>query len=524
MPSWGSPSPLVQFPWATDTVKLRSHCIGEGEKTLSKESVQQCVNSVAKVCSLRRDVEDFARNFAEAFSPEEIGAAFKGNFSELVGQAKDLVLKEMGTSELAKNLGKKGFIARTLHSFFAALERFLKKIGMIDLLESVGLGSRENEAKKTQMALFSTIFTGLSTTLMATLGSVHGTIATAGIFLVLFGLGKVASYLSYNQELLPIQENWTEKHQKGELEVGYEKEGSLAQIADAFQTAEIDKRPLLLVGKSGVGKTERLKTLPQAIARGDRPELSGCQVLSVNVAEIPQQKDSIRESETPLSRMSDGIKGKRAKTIVILDNIHKACDSDADFRTSDQLKRMIDSPNDYFSRLIGVTTEDGLKKMSEFDPDFVARFRIIEEKNPTDQDALRILEDRLHKKAPDALVEGDSLEYLQGKVKEKVPRDQVSSMARCVQRTSKEQKRGLKKEDIDPLFEAKKELLEMKKSLFQMASCQNEEEQKLFFVLKKLLIPAMEESLKEKADEKRIKLWIDHSVVDAATRYSVIVG
>ena len=205
IPSWRTtPSPIVQFCWATDTVNLRFDFV---EKGISEETIQKCVSSVATVCSLRRDVEAFARNFAQTLSTQEIGEAFDGNFNEMVTQAKDLVLR--GTTESTKNFGKRDIISRMLHQFFVAMERFLKRIGLLDLLEPA-MGPKENEVKKTQTLLLSTIATWLSTTLISSLGPLHGGLITAGIvgFLSVF----VLSYPLWKPfpSFLPKVENWTD--------------------------------------------------------------------------------------------------------------------------------------------------------------------------------------------------------------------------------------------------------------------------------------------------------------------------
>ncbi len=98
--------------------------------------------------------------------------------------------------------------------------------------------------------------------------------------------------------LPPGAERWTQNKKMKEV---YGRKESLDEIAGILNM----NRHALLVGPSRVGKSVTAKALPQAIERGDYPELKGKSVFRFNMADlIDQQASLIGGSNKTLSQIS----------------------------------------------------------------------------------------------------------------------------------------------------------------------------------------------------------------------------
>ncbi|MFI5343392.1 MAG: AAA family ATPase [Chlamydiales bacterium] len=402
-------------------------------------------------------------------------------------------------------------ISSLIHSFFVALERFLMKLGLIHLFKPY-VSPSEIDAKGQDMILLSTIFSTLTTTLIPLLGPVHGGMVIGAIMASLLGLSLLYPLWRPFPTCLPRVENWTEKNHKGLLQIGNERKAVLDQMVEAM----ISSQPLLLVGKLGVGKTEIIKTLVQAIERGDYPALSGCQVFYVNMADLLSYTDWVPSAHSPLSYLSEAIEGNREKIIFVFDQIHLSCQPSSKTFLSDQLNTMLDRPEDNFPHMIGITTHADFQEFYKTHASFAQRFHRIAIGETSDEETAHILAQRRAKISPEMLVEKSIDRTIVEKTKAAfrdtavMPKMAISILSRCIQKVSPQ------------FLEERQYLWKIKKQMYELAlkitAGAGESEEKAFFILNQMLIPALEEKLIANAHSLGIKLVLDEALVDQVIR------
>lgn len=377
-------------------------------------------------------------------------------------------------------------IALGLHTFLVALERFLNKLGLIHLFQKV-VSPDEIDSKGQDMILLSSIFSTLTTTIIPVLGPYHGGMMIGGIFLSLFGLSATHSLWRPFPSCMPRVENWTEKYQKGELEVGYERKDLVGEIAQSILTS-----PVLLIGKEGSGKTEIVRELVQAIDRGDYPHLQDTQVFYVNTADLLSYTSWIPNAHSPLSYLSKAIDGHRNRIIFVFDQIHlslhvKGC-------LAEQFKTMLDFPKSHFPKLIGIAEcEETLKA----NIGFTHRFRQIRIETSKDEIANILMQKRLTF-APDMLVEC-KIEKLIAEKTQNI-RDALDVLQRCMEKVSSE-------------FTEERQLLwKMKQQMYALSLSHSDD--KSLAALNKILIPKLEETLIAKAKAEGVALVLNEALVD----------
>lgn len=375
-------------------------------------------------------------------------------------------------------------IASSIHIFLVALERFLMKLGLIHLFQKV-VSPDEIDSKGQDMIFLSTLFSTLTTTVVPVLGPYQGGMMIGGIILSLLGLSLTHPLWRPFPSCIPRVENWTEKYQKGELEVGFERKAFLDEIAKA-----INHSPILLLGKEGAGKTEIVRELVQAIDRGDYPELSGNQVFYVNTADLLSFTTWLPSAHSPLSYLSQAIDGHRDKIIFVFDQIHLSLRLKG--YLAEQFKTMLDFPKAHFPKFIGIAEFEETPKAS-----FAQRFRQIRIETNKNEIAKILTKTRM-KLAPDMLVESDIDKLIAEKTKS--IRDAISVLERCIEKVTSE-------------FQEERQLLwKMKQQMYTLSL--NHSDEKSFAALNKILIPKLEEKLILKAKDAGVALVLNEAIVD----------
>ncbi|HSX14067.1 MAG TPA: ATP-binding protein [Chlamydiales bacterium] len=381
-------------------------------------------------------------------------------------------------------------IHSSIHSFLVALERFLMKLGLIHLFQKV-VSPEEIDAKGQDMILLSTIFSTLTTTLIPLLGPYQGGLMIGGVMASFLALSITYPLWKPFPSCMPRVENWTEKYQNGEMDIGYKRNALLDKIAESLRTSSV-----LLVGKEGVGKTEAVKELISAIEGGAYPELSGSQVFYVNTADLLSHTDWIPHAHSPLSYLSQAIDGHREKIIFVFDHIHFSCRFRATL--AEQFKTMIDSPQNHFPKLIGITDIEKMKQMEKNNRGFIQRFRQIQIQESKTEEIAKILTSVKMRMAPDMLA--DPSVYQSIAKKSMNIRDAISLLRRAIQKVSTQ-------------FSEERQLLwKMKQEMYALSLKGTDE--KAFAALNRVLIPALEEKLISKAKESSVSLVLNEAIVE----------
>lgn len=533
--------------------------------------IEEMVSHVVKSCKAKKEVIAAIERFVKPLSLqvlEEAVLSSAPNYQGVLAEVENLSKEAAWYYSMVQGPPKActpGLASSLIHSFFVSLESFLRGLGLTDFFRPV-IGEYDVELKGQKMVLLSTFFSTLTATLIPLLGAAYGGAAIFGIMASLAGLSISYPLWRPIPSYLPKVENWTEKYVQGALQVKRVKTSVIDEIVSALHATKRDHLQVLLVGKDGVGKTEILKALVAALARGDYPEFRSAQVFYVNTADLLSHTEWVPKRDSTLSFFSDALEGHRDEVIFVFDQIHLAYQSDTKIFLGDQLKAMFDREKDFFPHVIGITTEKECKDLLESHPGFVHRFRHIKIDEPSDKETILALHQTLLKTAPETILQSSTLETLIVKAKEAFGKDAVMPktalriLSKCLAKVSKEQRIPLEieveklerelnqlrrekifdrdkdlsssekslaekrlllsvqKKEIDTVFAMRKLLLEMKETMYKIALKMppkgTDSQQKAFLMFSHFLLPALENELLEKARHLNVKIVIDSDLIN----------
>lgn len=154
-----------------------------------------------------------------------------------------------------------------------------------------------------------------------------------------------------------------------------------------------DKNNPLHIGEPGVGKTAITYGLVQRINDGEVPDpIKGSRVFALDMSALIAGTQFRGEFEKRFKKVLTEI-GKEEKPIVYIDEIHNLTGAGAvgegGHDAANLLKPYL---TDGHIRFIGATTYDEYKKRFEKNKSLVRRFANVEIKEPTEEEAVRILE------------------------------------------------------------------------------------------------------------------------------------
>lgn len=339
-------------------------------------------------------------------------------------------------------------IASVLDSMNRLLESVLSAFGIADFFKSSD-NDIQSDMKGHKIFSLLQLFTLLSSIALPLLGASLASYIIGGILLSIVILSIVHPYIRGRPHHLPQAVNWTTKLREGTLEV---MEGR-KQVRDAIaqrliSNNQVRKYPLLL-GKSGVGKTETVKAFAAAVERGDYPELKGKEIFYFNVADIVNYKEMFNGGNKILEKIKEKIGRHRNDVILVFDEIHLACVENPNCDIGNQLKSMLDPNDENFPYVIAMTTEEEYyRDIVEKNKAFARRFECMGIDSTDELETLSILRDTLLKQAPHVKVEEGALAYLFRATAEAFPdlpqpAIAINILSQCIQMTSDTQKSPL---------------------------------------------------------------------------------
>jgi len=335
---------------------------------------------------------------------------------------------------------------------------------LISVLESIinsfGIASffkpAENDwdadMKGHKLLSISTTFSMLSAALMAVVDAAICGIIVGSILVTIAALSLIYPYIRPTPSYLPGAENWSRQIQQGELTVEEGRKPILDEIAHLLiADSNVTTHPLL-IGKSGVGKTETVKAFSQAVERGDYPELDGKKVFYFNSASLVNHTEMFGNGNRILSKINEAIGSNRDNVILVFDEIHLTCQKKENSDIAEQLKTLLDSGPHSFPHVIGITTEEEFyRDIYVNNAAFARRFKRINIDNTTEQETLEILSNYVLAHAPNTILGDDSLYTLIQKVHEffptaPEPSTSLKILSKCIQRTAESQESELEKQ------------------------------------------------------------------------------
>ncbi len=163
-------------------------------------------------------------------------------------------------------------------------------------------------------------------------------LATTGV--VVAGLALLIIYYKWlkpRPKELDLFENLTA--QTGRMDPVQERDMEINQILKFLGSLKKDSSQVLIVGDSGVGKTEILKGVAQRIAQGGVPALKGVQLFYANTTKLLSDGGK-KSSGQIIEKTRDQIRGYENQTILALDEFHIAAQNET---VRNNFKTLLDS-------------------------------------------------------------------------------------------------------------------------------------------------------------------------------------
>lgn len=362
---------------------------------------------------------------------------------------------------------------------------------------------------------------------------------------------------------LPRGENWSDKARESQEKVFQGNREYLDQIAASL----INKKKVLVLGESGVGKTETVRSFIKSVQQGDYPELREKTFFYFNTADLHEgdgKKNILSWLEKKIGRHQENV-------VIIFDEIHALCQG----VLTDRMKTALDDRFPYF---IGMTTKEEYTKFIENQKAFVRRFEKLEVKRPDDDELLKtVLPDLIRSEMPEAIIEGgeDTVKYLIEQTRKHLKKKEapyqvdhtLEVLRYCFELTSESEQikvdtkiTSLKKkiqechslrtlgsplaigndrelEDLTSslskrtekvksrekekavVFRRRKDILAAKNALYEIALRVDQlsrEDRVAFYLIQEVLYPALVENLKKRAKSLKLRMIIDKDLIDQA--------
>lgn len=249
-----------------------------------------------------------------------------------------------------------------------AIDTLLAYLGITQFENDV---ENDNDAQirfQTFLALVSGISTCVTLLVALTSSPLLGiAIVGGGIALGCLALGLYTKYLKPAPRSIQGCQNLTATNfSKNFFEI-QGRENYIDEIAmTLIASRSKPKTHPLLIGRSGVGKTEIIKAFAKAVADGRYPELKGKQVFYLNTADLTQMSTSFS-----LEKIQKRINRRRNDVILVFDEIHHAAKGQG--LLAEKLKTLLDDGSESFPFVIAATTDEEFKKYIVHNNESLAR-------------------------------------------------------------------------------------------------------------------------------------------------------
>lgn len=180
--------------------------------------------------------------------------------------------------------------------------------------------------------------------------------------------------------------DWTERARKEGFDPVIGRDTEVRRLLQILERRQ--KNHPLLVGEAGVGKTAIVGALAVRIATGDVPQnLASLSVLELETGQLLAGAKLRGEIEDRLKQVVASIRGR--DTLLYIAHIESLLgQGSAASGVGDLLKPMLARGD---IRLLASTTQEGLRKLAEKDPNLLRRFTVLTIEPPTPDKAIEIL-------------------------------------------------------------------------------------------------------------------------------------
>src|SRR6185312_1409279 len=181
----------------------------------------------------------------------------------------------------------------------------------------------------------------------------------------------------------------TQKAADGKLRPMIGRKAELRQMVKTL--LRVEKNNPLVIGEKGVGKTAIVNGLAQAIVNGEIPELTGKNVIKIDLNKVVAGTQNRGMFEERMQAIIDAAKSSNGRVILFIDEIHMIVGAGSASGTQDAAQILKESLADGSLSLVGATTMDEFRKI-EKDGALMRRFNPVKLLPPTKEEAEAIVE------------------------------------------------------------------------------------------------------------------------------------
>lgn len=381
---------------------------GALKKELDALSPHQLKIVLERLAKGEKDFTKLFNRLSEVVPMDKLQEAIREdypNYVDALHASKEMFEKAQYQLEHSQTTIPRSMQSRLSHVLDSIILGFENVIGAFGIAEFFSLSESPSDIKMKEqiVIMLLDLFALLTTLILPMSGATLAAMIIAGALLSISAISLIYPYIKPMPSVLPKAENWTRAYWQSELPVGEGRQETVDELAKTLMTGRHSKVHPMLIGPSGVGKTETVKMLVAAIERGEYPALKGKKVFYINTADLVNLRDVHHGDNRVLMKISEIIGRHKDQVILVFDEIHTSCAKIGSSVMGEQLKTMLDSK---FPYVIGLTTEEEFyQSIYQNNPAFARRFKLISVGNTDETATVQVLNNVLLRKAPEILVD-----------------------------------------------------------------------------------------------------------------------
>jgi ATP-dependent Clp protease ATP-binding subunit ClpA len=376
--------------FSKDLAKILQNLDNKELNDVLKQLVQYCyeTNDLQKIETLQSSItlEKLEQLVKETTVNFESTTATAEKVDRLAAKLKSFSMKKK--SELNTDLKKgKPFIFRFIAGFLNALINGLKMLDMGKPPSSIW------ELSYT-LGIYASIGAALVEIFKLMLGYLQDPLTTAAVYASIWIIGSIAAYIYFKffhpaPRELPNCKNITTEVKQGQTLplIGREVDiNNLINVLVSNNNSRQTKQHPVLVGNSGVGKTELIYELARRISEGNvPPALKNKQVFILKASKMLPDPGMISYMSA-WEELSERMGNHKKDIIIFCDEIHEIWKGKG--KSAGDLQGLLDTSTDHLEFFIGATTYKDLADMGirNLNDQIDRRYLPIEIKETTEED------------------------------------------------------------------------------------------------------------------------------------------
>lgn len=349
------------------------------------------------ITSQNVDLVTAAEKLSKTLPFEELQKACYGDGQLALTQAKQMLeaaKEHLKNSKDHSTISLRTKISNIIDTLIVVMESIINALGVSDFLKN-DESKWDSDRKFQKLFMLISLFSMLTAILVPTLGAATSGYIIGGTLFGIAGISILYPKISPVPRHLSYAENLTKKfHQKemNSLSCSSGREAILEEIAAQLNTnqkKDATRKHPIIIGESGIGKSQTIEALVERIESGIGKEcskLKGMTVFSINVPDMIDPVDVF--ATDPLKQIEQEIGRHTKNVILVLEEIGDGYRRE-NKNFSSRFKKRLD--NNHFPLVIGVTTKKEWTNNMANDAPVARRFAPFEITNTTQEETKEIL-------------------------------------------------------------------------------------------------------------------------------------